>query len=238
MPVSCPSCAAAMTATPLQTHLGTAVEIDVCWPCHLIWFDHLESISLSAQSVVDVFRRIHAHRADRRNIVALTGCCPSCRERLSHTNDVTRNGRFAYFRCPQGHGRLISFMQFLREKNFVRALTAAELATLSVKVKQIRCSSCGAGIDIAKDSACGHCASPVAVLDEQAVAKALAEWDEKIARRQHLPETALPATYSRLANTPVASMEFWAQPSRADPAAEAADLLLTGLAALFAATLK
>ncbi|MEI6737129.1 MAG: hypothetical protein WCL29_01470, partial [Pseudomonadota bacterium] len=122
--------------TSFATHLGAPVEIDICWPCHLIWFDHLESTSLSAQSVIELFRRINAHRGDSRNIVSLMGKCPTCHDKLNHTNDVTRSGKFSYFRCPQGHGRLISFVQFLREKNFVRTLTPTELAVLSTKVKQ------------------------------------------------------------------------------------------------------
>ena len=41
MPISCASCSAPMQALPLSNHLGGAVEIDVCWPCHVIWFDNL-----------------------------------------------------------------------------------------------------------------------------------------------------------------------------------------------------
>jgi hypothetical protein len=36
-------------------------------------------------------------------------------------------GRFSYWRCPDEHGRLTPFFQFLREKQFVRSLTPAEL---------------------------------------------------------------------------------------------------------------
>ncbi len=218
----------------LASHIGTPVEIDVCWPCNMIWFDHLESTSLSAQSVMDFFRRIHNHRADSRNIVSLSGRCPTCRERLAATNDVTRAGRFSYIRCPQGHGRLISFVQFLREKNFVRNLTTIELTTLSVNVKQIRCSSCGAGIDIEHDSACRHCGSPVAVLDEQAVAKALAELDAKAEVRRRVPDltSAVPHQPAR----PDYS-DNWALSHSVSPTAGVADLLLTGLAAIIASSL-
>ncbi len=169
----CPSCHGAMESVPLQSHISLPVAIDVCWPCHLIWFDHQESTSLSPGSVIDLFKRIHAARDTARNVVAMRVACPTCSGSLSPTSDLARGGRFSYHRCASGHGRLIAFTQFLREKNFIRSLQAHEIKTLSVTVKQVRCSSCGAGVNIEKDTSCTHCGSPVAVLDEAAVEKAL-----------------------------------------------------------------
>jgi Zn-finger nucleic acid-binding protein len=230
---NCPSCHRATTPTTFSTHLGTPVEIDICWPCHLIWFDHLESTSLSAQSVIDLFRRIHAHRADDRNIVSLNGNCPTCSTKLALTNDIGRSGRFSYYRCPHGHGRLISFVQFLREKNFVRTLNAAELQTLAVTVKQVRCSSCGAGINIEHDSACTHCGAPISVLDEQAVAKALHALDDKANR----PRTQAPAHTSTHTPSPAPYSPNPSDFVRDNSSSGLTDLLLTGLAAVLAATL-
>jgi hypothetical protein len=196
----------------------------------MIWFDHLESTSLSAQSVIDLFRRLHTHRNDNRNIVSLNGNCPSCRSKLALTNDIGRGGRFSYYRCAQGHGRLISFVQFLREKNFVRTLNAAELQTLSATVKQVRCSSCGAGINIEHDSACTHCGAPVSVLDEQAVAKALNALDDKANRPRTYPaQTHTPSPVSYLPN-PSDFVQY-------NSSSGLTDLLLTGLAAVLAASL-
>jgi hypothetical protein len=162
-----------MEAVSLQTHLGLPVVIDLCWPCHLIWFDHLESTSLSPGSVIDLFKRIHAARDAARNLVGMQVACPICAAPLDSTSDLARGGRFTYYRCRNQHGRLIAFTQFLREKNFIRSLQAHEIRALSVTVKQIRCSSCGAPVNIENDSSCTHCGSPVAVLDEAAVEKAL-----------------------------------------------------------------
>ena len=162
-----------MEAVSLQTHIGLPVVIDVCWPCHLIWFDHQESTSLSPGSVIDLFKRIHAAREAARNLVGMQVACPVCASNLNSTSDLAQGGRFSYHRCPNGHGRLIAFTQFLREKNFIRSLQAHEIKALSVTVKQVRCSSCGAPINIENDPACTHCGAPVAVLDEAAVEKAL-----------------------------------------------------------------
>lgn len=175
----CPSCHSGMEVVALQNHIGLPVEIDMCQPCQMIWFDHLESVSLSAGSVIEMFKRIHATRDATRNLVGMQPDCPICATRLASANDLARGGRFTYHRCTNGHGRLIAFTQFLREKNFIRSLQAHEIKALSVKVKQVRCSSCGAGVNIENDSACRHCGSPVSVLDEAAVEKALGALHEK-----------------------------------------------------------
>ena len=92
---------------------------------------------------------------------------------LKSTTDLAKGGRFSYSRCANGHGRLISFTQFLREKNFIRSLQPHEIAALSVRVKQIRCSSCGGPVNLESDKACTHCGSAISVLDEAAVEQAL-----------------------------------------------------------------
>ena len=56
---------------------------------------------------------------------------------LVHTGDLQRTTRFFYERCPQNHGRLITFFQFLREKNFVRDLSLKEMEEL--KQTQYKC---------------------------------------------------------------------------------------------------
>lgn len=181
--VHCPSCASGMEVIGLQTHMGAAITIDACWPCHLIWFDHLESASLSPGSVIELFKRIHAVRDGARNLVRLQSKCPVCSTALLNTSDLAKGGRFAYSRCGNGHGRLIAFTQFLREKNFIRSLQPHEIVKLSVSVKQIRCSSCGGPIDLEADKACRHCGSAISVLDEAAVEKALAGLHRKEVER-------------------------------------------------------
>lgn len=166
-----------MEALTLESHLGTALVIDACWPCHLIWFDNLESTSLSAFSVIGLFKRIHEAQAGaadaQRNIVSNNMSCPTCANSLKLTNDIQKNGRFSYHRCQQGHGRATSFTQFLREKNFIRSLNSNEIKSLSVNIKQIRCSSCGGSINLTHDTSCSHCGSAISVLDNDAVEKAL-----------------------------------------------------------------
>lgn len=162
-----------MDRIALATHIGTPVDIDICAPCHVIWFDHMESASLSPGSVIELFKRIHAARDTARNLVKVVIACPLCANTLKNTTDLAKGGRFSYSRCANGHGRLISFTQFLREKNFIRSLQPYEISALAVKVKQIRCSSCGGPISLETDNACTHCGAAISVLDEAAVEKAL-----------------------------------------------------------------
>jgi hypothetical protein len=127
--------------------------------------------------------------------------CPHCRGRLALTQDVQRTNRFTYHRCPNGHGRLTTFIQFLREKQFVRSLSQPEIESLRATVKQVRCSGCGATVDLARDAACGYCRSPIAVLDAVAVEKALAALGEADRRRTAPNREELAAAFESLVAT-------------------------------------
>jgi hypothetical protein len=151
------------------------VELDVCYGCHAIWFDQYESAQLTPGSVIELFGRIHEHRDQPPRPLGGNPRCPHCRKALQVTQDIQRTNRITYSRCPEGHGRLTTFLQFLREKNFVRSLTPAEVQALRAHVAQVRCSGCGAPVDVARDAACGYCRSPLAILDADAVRKTLAE---------------------------------------------------------------
>ena len=168
-----------MECVALESHIGTPVEIDACWPCHVIWFDNMESASLSPGSVIELFRRIHAAREGGRNLLKMAVACPLCKASLKNTSDLAKCGRFSYSRCANGHGRLISFTQFLREKNFIRSLQPHEISALSARIKQIRCSSCGGPISLETDKACTHCGAAISVLDETAVENALLKLHER-----------------------------------------------------------
>lgn len=155
------------------------VELDFCFACHAIWFDQYESAVLTPGAVLELFRAIHKHHDQPPRPLGDTLRCPACRTRLALTNDFQRSNRIAYYRCTAAHGRLSTFFQFLREKHFVRDLTKLEIDRLRVNVKQVRCSSCGAPVDLGRDPQCGYCRSPISILDADAVRKTIAELDAK-----------------------------------------------------------
>ena len=151
------------------------VELDICYACQAIWFDQYESAQLTPGSILDLFKLIHEHepRGDRHLPDVLK--CPGCRKPLVFTQDIQRTNRINYYRCPSGEGRLTTFLQFLREKNFVRSLSKGEIDQLRVSVAQVRCTACGAPVDLARDPACGFCRAPISILDADAVSRTVAE---------------------------------------------------------------
>ena len=171
--LNCPNCAAPMHRHRFDSTDVTPLEVDTCYSCHAIWFDAHESVRLSADGVVDLFRFIHGKNGAATARFAAKMHCARCRTLLEPASDIARNNRFSYHRCPQGHGRLTTFLHFLREKQFVRDLTLAERQKLAAHVRQIKCTSCSGPIDIAEHAACTYCGAAVSVLDKEATQKAL-----------------------------------------------------------------
>ena len=163
--MQCPGCDAPMTTLTLDGHLGTKVELDLCPACQVIWFDHLESLRLSPGATLSLFRTIGERKQTSPPPLGDPLKCPRCDLRLLLTNDRQRNTPFRYRRCAREHGRLITFFDFLREKDFVRPLSARQIAELRASVQTVNCSNCGAPIDLAQASACAHCSTPLSMLD-------------------------------------------------------------------------
>lgn len=174
-----------MRAHRFPRKLNGDVELDLCFSCQGIWFDDYESLQLAPAGVIDLFRLIHEHRDDQRLPLANPLHCPRCGERLIQSQDRVKSGIFNYQRCGQ-HGRFITFGQFMIEKGFVRQLTPAEIREISVRIGVVRCTGCAAPVDIRKESACGHCRAPIAILDPQAVEQALAGY-HRAALQQAVP---------------------------------------------------
>jgi Zn-finger nucleic acid-binding protein len=179
--MQCPGCAAPMTGLTVDGHLGTTVDVDLCAACQVIWFDRHESLQLSPGSTLRLFRMIAERKQTSPRPLHDPVKCPRCDLRLLLTNDRQRNTPFRYRRCAREHGRLITFFDFLREKDFVRPLSPQQLVDLRANVQTINCSNCGAPIDLVHASACVHCATPISMLDLahiEAVAAHLQRADE------------------------------------------------------------
>jgi Transcription factor zinc-finger len=195
----CPNCRQPMQAQSLGKHGKGTVHLDLCFACAGIWFDHLESVQLAPSAVIELFKEIYAHRDQAPRPQATRQTCPRCRDTLVLSFDVSKTGQFSYFRCPRGDGRFTPFFQFLREKQFVRNLTELELRHLRSQIRQIRCSECGAPIDLEHDSVCKFCRAPVSFLDAEAVEKAVHMWSSAADRRPvALTPTALGDTLQHM----------------------------------------
>jgi hypothetical protein len=144
---------------------GHRFAIDLCEPCQSFWFDGRESLQLAPGATLSLFRIIGERAARPQLRDADAAKCPRCHGRLRRTRDMQRNTRFEYFKCPNEHGRLISFVEFLKEKDFIRPLTAPQIAELRRHLQSVNCSNCGAAIDLARQTACAHCGSALSMLD-------------------------------------------------------------------------
>ena len=170
------------------------LELDICFACQGLWFDPQENLKLTPASVMELFRLLHEQRDAMRHPLAAQLACPHCQRSLDKGFDIVRSGRYVTYRCPRGHGRFSAFSSFMVEKGFVRQLNGAEVKALADKVQVIRCSGCGAPVDIRKENVCSHCRAPIAIIDPDAVQKALAEFGTAAYRAEHLDPNALADT--------------------------------------------
>ncbi len=186
-----------MSTHALDARLGRRVDVDVCDPCQACWFDEHESTQLTPGATLALFRVIGEHIAKPRLQDSDTTKCPRCKARLRRTSDMQRATRFEYFKCPNGHGRLITFFDFLKEKDFVRPLTPQQLDELRSRIQSVNCSNCGGPIDLARGSACPHCRSPLTMLDLGQAEALVAHLREADRRDQAPPDPALPLALAR-----------------------------------------
>lgn len=172
--MNCPACKSKTVEQGFEASRGGRVLLDICPDCHGLWFDTHESILLSSEGVLRLFRQMHG-RKDGHHRLKEPLPCPRCRAPLARTNDLARGNRFQYFACSQNHGHFITFFQFLREKGIVRGLTAKELGELKKHVQWLQCSDCGGPISLQEESACPSCRAPVCILDPKALGSALGD---------------------------------------------------------------
>jgi hypothetical protein len=163
--------------------LGTTIAVDLCAACRVIWFDHLKDLQLAPSATLSLFGVISTPSAAAQAPLPGVLRCPRCAARLALTHDMQRATRFQYFQCQAGHGRLITFVDFLREKDFVRPLTPAQIDELRQSVRIVNCGNCGAPIDLTKDSACAHCGSAVSILDPAQMGRTIAQLQSAAAGR-------------------------------------------------------
>ena len=185
-----------MATLTLEGHYQRSVVIDLCDQCQAFWFDGMESLQLQPASVLELFRIVGNAGGGVRAALSDSTRCPRCEGELVRTFDQQRQSRFEYRRCPVGHGRLTSFFNFLREKDFIRPLSAAQIEELRRNVKSVNCSNCGAPVDLAKGTACAHCSSPLSMLDVGQAEKLIAALQGKAARGEE-PDPAWPMNLER-----------------------------------------
>jgi len=125
----CPGCSASMRSLALEQTPHGEVVVDLCVRCHALWFDAFESVRLTPAATLALFEAVRVAaepvRAEQKSLA-----CPRCRAGLVETRDLRHTTRFVYWRCPRGHGRFTPFVQFLREKDFLRPLAPRDIERL------------------------------------------------------------------------------------------------------------
>ena len=181
-----------MREETLGGHHGRGVAIDLCVSCQALWFDARESLSLTPASTLALFRIIGERVSRPEPSKVDLEKCPRCRGRLRITHDMQRATRFEYLRCPNGHGRFITFYEFLREKDFIRPLTPSQIAELARNIQSINCSNCGAPVDLTQAAACAHCGTPLSMLDLRQAETLVSQLQQADARAQLPVDPTLP----------------------------------------------
>jgi endogenous inhibitor of DNA gyrase (YacG/DUF329 family) len=225
--LTCPGCGQAMRSLALPRELLAPLALDVCDDCQALWLDATESQALTPGAVIALFRAIGSSQPTHRGAYPALLPCPRCTTPLSLTQDLQHTTRFTYYRCRYGHGRFTPYVQFLREKNFIRALEPGELARLRAVVATVRCVSCGAPVPLDKSAVCPYCGAPVMLLDPDAVGKAL----DRLATAESKRTTAQPISGDAV--IAIANVERELAKSRREYESESGiDLIRVGLRAL------
>ncbi len=154
-----------MTAMTLNARLGKPVTIDVCAGCQAFWFDHFDSLQLSAGSTLKLMKFIGEHSSPGKPSLPDALHCPRCATTLRLAHNMQRNMPFTYWRCANDDGHFIGFFEFLKEKNFIHPLSPEQIKELRQNVQSVNCSNCGASINLESNSACPYCHSPISMLD-------------------------------------------------------------------------
>ncbi len=170
-----------MRTLRLAGHYGSAVEIDLCAPCHLVWFDVVESARLSGPGLLALVGEMAQAQALAHQPLRPDLACPRCGAPVHTVHNQSRWGRSLQLECAQRHGAYQSFAQFLSEKGLLREMSTADRARAVQRDGALHCVNCG-GVVGAHDAACPWCTAQPAVIDVARLAQAL---DPEGATRDH-----------------------------------------------------
>jgi len=156
----------------LDGHYGQRVEIDLCAPCHLVWFDAVESVRLAGTGMLALLGEMARAQAEPHEMLRRDARCPRCAGTLKTIHNRSRWGATLQWECKRHHGVYQTFAQFLSEKGLVRPLASADRASLVRRGDALHCLNCGAGIGI-HDARCRYCDTLPGVVDVARLAHAL-----------------------------------------------------------------
>jgi Zn-finger nucleic acid-binding protein len=175
-PLACGNCGQALQVLQLAGHYGRTVEIDLCAPCHLVWFDAIESARLAGPGLLDLIGAMAQAQSQTHELAhtALQASppCPRCRGAVRAVFNRTRWGKSQQLECVHQHGAYQSFAQFLAEKGLLRPMTSADRLRAQQLPGGLHCVNCGGAI-AQQDNPCSWCGSVPSLLDVARLVQAL-----------------------------------------------------------------
>ena len=168
---NCGNCRQPLQALSLPGHYGRSVELDLCAPCHLVWFDETETARLPGMALLELIGTMANSQALPHEPLRADPRCPRCDGRLKTVHNSTRWGRSLQLECQRGHGAYQSFAQFL-QKRAAAADVAPGPDALLQRQGAIHCVNCGAAVGT-EDAECAFCRSVPSLLDVARLARAL-----------------------------------------------------------------
>lgn len=178
---ACSNCGQLLRVLALQGHYGRELELDLCAPCHLVWFDSIEAAQLAGPSLLKLVGEMAAAQTLAHTPLQPQMTCLRCRGPLHTVHNPSRFGKSLQLECTQRHGAWQSFGQFLQQKGLVRPMSSADRHRALQRDGALHCVNCGGAIGQA-DTQCPWCTSVPAVVDVARLALAL---DPEGATRQH-----------------------------------------------------
>lgn len=178
---ACPNCGTALQVLSLAGHYGRAVEIDLCGPCHLVWFDSIEQARLGGPGLLDLVGAMATAQTLAHRTLGPGLSCLQCRGPVQAVHNRTRWGRSLQLECRHRHGAWQTFAQFLGERGLLRPMSSADRARALARDGALHCVNCGGQIGQA-DTACPWCEAAPALVDVARLAHAL---DPEGATRAH-----------------------------------------------------
>lgn len=161
-----------MQRLALAGHYGRVVELDLCGPCHLVWFDQVESANLNGPALLELIGAMAAAQVLPHRLLRPDARCARCSGALKTVHNRTRFGPSLMLECVRRHGAHQTFAEFLSEKGLLRPMSRIDRATLLAERGRIDCVNCGAALD--KDAtSCPFCTSVPSLLDVARLARAL-----------------------------------------------------------------
>ena len=161
-----------MQQLTLPGHYGSSVELDLCAPCHLVWFDQTEAARLPGTALLELIGTMAHSQTLPHEVLRDDARCPRCSGHLKTVHNSTRWGHSLQLECQRGHGAYQTFAQFLQEKGLLRPMSHLDRAQLLQRQGRIDCVNCGAAVGTA-DEQCPFCRSVPSLLDVARLAHAL-----------------------------------------------------------------